>query len=78
MRLHFDRFRIDCANQRLEDASGAIPLTPKAFEVLRVLIERRDQLVLKDQLLDAVWPDTLCSIPLQENARRAPRAGNDT
>ncbi len=56
--LHFDRFRFDGANQRLEDASGAIRLNPKAFEVLRVLIERPGQLVLKDQLLDAVWPDT--------------------
>jgi DNA-binding winged helix-turn-helix (wHTH) protein/predicted ATPase len=56
--LHFDRFRFDRANQRLEDASGAIRLNPKAFEVLRVLLERPGQLVLKDQLLDAVWPDT--------------------
>ena len=56
--LHFDRFRFDRANQRLEDASGAIRLTPKAFDVLRVLIERPGQLVLKDQLLAEVWPDT--------------------
>jgi DNA-binding winged helix-turn-helix (wHTH) protein len=56
--LLFDRFRFDGANQRLEDGSGAIRLNPKAFEVLRVLVEHPDQLVLKDQLLDAVWPDT--------------------
>ena len=56
--LHFDRFRFDRANQRLEDPSGAIRLNPKAFEVLRVLVERPGQLVLKDQLLDEVWPDT--------------------
>jgi DNA-binding winged helix-turn-helix (wHTH) protein/predicted ATPase/type II secretory pathway predicted ATPase ExeA len=58
MVLCFDRFRFDRAAHRLEDASGAIPLNPKAFDVLRVLIERRGQLVLKDQLLDEVWPDT--------------------
>jgi DNA-binding winged helix-turn-helix (wHTH) protein/predicted ATPase len=58
MTIRFDRFRFDAANCRLEDASGPIPLNPKAFEVLRVLIERRDQLVLKEQLLDEVWPDT--------------------
>jgi DNA-binding winged helix-turn-helix (wHTH) protein/predicted ATPase len=56
--VFFDRFRFDGANQRLEDASGAIRLNPKAFDVLRVLVEHPDQLVLKDQLLDAVWPDT--------------------
>jgi DNA-binding winged helix-turn-helix (wHTH) protein/tetratricopeptide (TPR) repeat protein len=56
--LRFDRFRFDRANQRLDDPAGAIRLNPKAFEVLSVLIERPGQLVLKDQLLDAVWPDT--------------------
>ncbi len=56
--LRFDRFRFDAANQRLEDASGPIHLNAKAFEVLRVLIERPGQLVLKDQLLEEVWPDT--------------------
>ncbi len=49
--VHFDRFRFDRANQRLEDPAGAIRLTPKAFDVLGVLIERPGQLVLKDQLL---------------------------
>ena len=56
--LRFDRFELDAANMRLEDASGPIRLNPKAFEVLRVLIERRGQLVLKDELLDEVWPGT--------------------
>src|SRR4029453_18802551 len=56
--LHFDRFRFDGANQRLEEPAGATRLNPKAFEVLRVLIERPGQLVLKNQLLDEVWPDT--------------------
>src|SRR3954471_2299991 len=57
--LRFDQFRYDRANQRLEDASGAsIRPNPKAFDVLAVLVERRGELVSKDQLLDAVWPDT--------------------
>ena len=56
--LIFDRFRFDAANQRLEDASGPIRLNPKAFDVLRVLLEHPGELVSKDQLLDAVWKDT--------------------
>jgi DNA-binding winged helix-turn-helix (wHTH) protein/tetratricopeptide (TPR) repeat protein len=55
--LHFDRFRLDRANQQLEDAAGPIRLSPKAFAVLKALIARPGQLVLKDQLLDEVWPD---------------------
>ncbi|HEV7732273.1 MAG TPA: AAA family ATPase, partial [Candidatus Binatia bacterium] len=58
MMLHFDRFRLDRANQRLEDASGPIRLNPKAFDVLRVLLEHAGRLVSKDQLLEEVWPDT--------------------
>ncbi len=58
MTLHFDRFRFDRGNLRLEDESGAIPLNPKAFEVLRVLLERPGRRVLKAELLDEVWPDT--------------------
>src|SRR5690242_14583429 len=36
----------------------AIPLEPKAFDVLVHLIENRDRLVTKDELLEAVWPAT--------------------
>jgi len=35
-----------------------IPLTPKAFETLAVLIENRGRIVDKDELLRLVWPDT--------------------
>jgi DNA-binding winged helix-turn-helix (wHTH) protein/predicted ATPase len=58
MTVRFDRFRFDAANSRLEDVSGPIRLNRKAIEILRVLLERRGQLVLKDQLLDEVWPAT--------------------
>ena len=56
--LRFDRFRFDPGNFRLEDGTRPIRLNPKAFDVLRTLIERPGQLVAKDELLDAVWPDT--------------------
>ena len=35
-----------------------IPLEPKAFDVLVHLIEHRDRVVTKDELLDAVWKGT--------------------
>ena len=35
-----------------------VPLTNKAFEILRVLVERAGHVVTKDALLGAVWPDT--------------------
>jgi DNA-binding winged helix-turn-helix (wHTH) protein len=36
----------------------AIPLRPKAFAVLRLLLEHPGQLVTKQQVLDTVWPGT--------------------
>jgi Tol biopolymer transport system component/DNA-binding winged helix-turn-helix (wHTH) protein len=35
-----------------------VPLTSKTFELLVVLLERRDRVVSKDELLGLVWPDT--------------------
>ncbi|WP_280138048.1 transcriptional regulator [Terriglobus roseus] len=36
----------------------AVPLTPKALQVLLVLVRRNKELVTKEELLQAVWPDT--------------------
>lgn len=35
-----------------------IPVQPKAFDILRVLVENSERVVLKEDLLKAVWPDT--------------------
>jgi DNA-binding winged helix-turn-helix (wHTH) protein/TolB-like protein/Flp pilus assembly protein TadD len=55
----FEDFRLDPEKQRLTHAhaNDPIPLTPKAVEILRVLIERRGQIVERDELMNAVWPD---------------------
>ena len=53
----FGRFRLDENNEVLWDGSQAITLRPKAFAVLQYLLEHPGQLVTKQQLLDAVWPD---------------------
>ena len=43
---------------RLLIADGTpVPLTSKAFDALVVLIENRDRVVTKDELLRSVWPD---------------------
>ncbi|MBI4640649.1 MAG: winged helix-turn-helix domain-containing protein [Candidatus Tectomicrobia bacterium] len=42
---------------RLWRDEQAIALTPKACEVLKCLVEHAGQLVTKDDLLTAVWPD---------------------
>lgn len=52
----FSGHRMDVRTRELRDAAGArVPLTAKAFDVLRHLVEHRDRVVGKDELLEAVW-----------------------
>ena len=57
----FGPFRLDGANARLLREGRPVPMTPKALDVLQFLAERPDQLVTKDELLAAVWPDVIVS-----------------
>lgn len=56
--LIFEPFRVDVTDERLWRGEDVVHLTNKAFSVLRYLAENPAQLVTKDALLDAVWPDT--------------------
>ena len=57
----FDRFRLDPDHACLWRDADAIALPPKAFAVLHYLVTHPDRLVPKDELLDAVWPETAVS-----------------
>jgi eukaryotic-like serine/threonine-protein kinase len=54
----FGPFRLDAAQRLLLRNDSPIPLQPKAFEILLMLIRNSEKLVLKDELLSAVWADT--------------------
>src|SRR5215470_14989305 len=56
--LSFEGYSLDLANERLLHDGDVVPLTPKAFAVLRRLVEDAGQLVKKDDLLRSVWRDT--------------------
>jgi DNA-binding winged helix-turn-helix (wHTH) protein len=56
--VQFADFVIDSANRQLTRAGRVVPLTPKAFDVLRLLLAERPNLVTKSVLLDRVWPET--------------------
>src|ERR1700719_5248663 len=47
--------RVDPANRRLTRGGTEIALEAKAFAVLLVLLARADELITRDELLDAVW-----------------------
>jgi len=54
----FGPFRMDLAERLLTKGQQVIPLTPKAFDTLVVLVRNSGHVVEKDELLKQVWPDT--------------------
>jgi len=54
----FGPFRIDPDKRLLLRDNRSVPLQPKAFETLLVLVEHSETVVLKDDLMKSVWPDT--------------------
>jgi len=55
----FDPYLLDEDERRLLRGSEEIRLRGKLFDTLRVLLENAGQLVRKDQLMQAVWPDSI-------------------
>ena len=54
----FGRFRLNVPERRLSDSETQISLTPKAFDVLSLLVQRAGHLVGKEELMSKVWPDS--------------------
>ena len=55
----FGRFRLDPAGGVLFRDGARLPLTPKAIQVLILLVEARGSPVTKDELLQRVWADVV-------------------
>src|SRR5215204_2833376 len=53
----FGPFRLDALKRRLLRAGEPVPLAPKAFDTLLVLVRQRGRTVEKDELMREVWPD---------------------
>ena len=54
----FGPFRVDAEKERLLHGDEPVPLMPKTFQILLVLIRRKKDVVTKDELMKSVWPDT--------------------
>jgi DNA-binding winged helix-turn-helix (wHTH) protein len=54
----FHGFRLDSVNHRLWRGDERVTLAPKAFDVLRYLVQHADRLVTQEEILEALWPDT--------------------
>ncbi len=54
----FGEFSLDAQSRILKRAGITTPLTPKAFDVLLLLVQNAGRIVTKDDLMKAVWRDS--------------------
>jgi len=54
----FGPFRLDATERLLLRGDKHIPITPKAFETLLVLVEHGGHVIDKNELMKKVWPNT--------------------
>lgn len=54
----FGPFRLDPQKELLLREDETVPVAPKAFQILLVLVRHNKQVVTKDDLMKTVWPDT--------------------
>lgn len=57
--LLFGHFRLDLASRQLWRGEELISLTPKAMDLLVFLAEHQGELITRDQLFEALWPDVV-------------------
>ena len=55
----FGPFRLDADKRLLLRAGEPVPLAPKILETLIALVEHRDRVMTKDELLQRIWGDTV-------------------
>jgi DNA-binding winged helix-turn-helix (wHTH) protein len=58
MRVRFGGFVLDFEARELKRGEEAVPLSPKAFDLLSLLVAQRPKAMAKSDLLDRLWPAT--------------------
>ena len=58
VRWHFGDLILDVETRQLRRGDGVVHLSPKAFDLLALLISRRPSMVGKNELIKHLWSDT--------------------
>lgn len=59
MSWRFGDCKLDRATRELVRGGQPVPLTPKALRLLELLLERRPRAVSRQEIRDALWPETI-------------------
>ena len=77
--FRFGEFELNLDRYELRNNGAPVKAEPRVLEVLNYLIEHRDRVVPKEELLDKLWPDVHVSESALTTAiRDARRALNDS
>lgn len=55
----FEPFTIDASKRLLLSGGKPVPLKPKVFDTLLVLVENSGRILGKDELMELIWPDVV-------------------
>lgn len=58
MRVRFGTFVLDPETRELLRGDASVPLSPKAFDLLSILVAHRPKAMAKSDLQERLWPDT--------------------
>ncbi|WP_147145681.1 winged helix-turn-helix domain-containing protein [Reyranella soli] len=61
MRFQFKDCMLDLERRELTRGSEEVPIAPRVFDLLAYLVQNRERVVSKDDLLDAVWGGRIVS-----------------
>lgn len=61
MRIQFGESTLDTVSRQLLRGPRVLHLSPKGFELLRLLVENRPRALPKEELFDRLWPDVIVS-----------------
>ena len=59
MAVTFSDVAVDYDARRITRAGQAVPVSNKAFDLLRILIDASPRVVTKEEIIDTVWPDVV-------------------
>src|SRR6476661_4054523 len=71
----FGEYRLEPSERRLIGSAGAVPLPPKAFDLLVILAANAGRLLKKDDLMNRLWPGVFVEeVNLAQNVSALRRA----
>jgi len=56
--FEFDPFTLNPLKRIVLHGNEPVPMTPKCFDILLALVERNGEVLVKEELMERVWPDT--------------------